>query len=136
MYRILADLVVGLHLLFVVFVVAGGLLLLRWRRLAWIHIPTAVWGALIEFAGWVCPLTPLEQTLRQAAGDVGYRGGFIEHYMLPVLYPGGLTRGIQIGLGVVVLTLNLVIYGYLLRRWRRHPERSEGPGRRAPRSVE
>lgn len=121
MYRILADLVVGLHLLFVIFVVAGGLLVLRWRRLAWVHIPAAIWGSLIEFAGWVCPLTPLEQTLRQAAGDAGYRGGFIERYMLPVLYPGEMTRGIQIGLGVVVLTLNLVIYGHLLRRQRLSP---------------
>jgi hypothetical protein len=121
MYRILAELVVGLHLLFVVFVVAGGLLALRWRWLAWLHIPAAIWGALIEFAGWVCPLTPLEQTLRAAAGEAGYRGGFIEHYMLPVLYPSGLTRGIQVGLGVVVLALNLVIYGYLFRRRRLSP---------------
>jgi hypothetical protein len=115
MYRILADLVVGLHLLFVVFVVAGGLLVLRWRRLAWVHVPAAAWGALIEFAGWVCPLTPLEQALRSAAGESGYPGGFIEHYMLPVLYPGALTRGIQIGLGVLVLALNLLVYGYLIR---------------------
>jgi Protein of Unknown function (DUF2784) len=118
MYRILADITVGLHLLFVVFVVAGGLLVLRWPRLVWVHIPAAVWGALIEFAGWVCPLTPLEQTLRNAAGEAGYRGGFIEHYLLPVLYPGGLTRGIQIGLGVTVVLLNVLVYGYLLRRHR------------------
>jgi Protein of Unknown function (DUF2784) len=118
MYRILADITVGLHLLFVVFVIAGGLLVLRWPRLAWVHIPAAVWGALIEFAGWVCPLTPLEQTLRNAAGEAGYRGGFIEHYLLPVLYPGGLTRGIQIGLGVTVVLLNVLVYGYLLRRHR------------------
>jgi hypothetical protein len=118
MYRILADLVVGLHLLFVVFVVAGGLLVLRWRRLAWVHVPAAVWGALIEFAGWVCPLTPLEQALRSAAGEGGYRGGFIENYLLPVLYPGALTRGIQVGLGLLVLTLNALVYGYLLRRRR------------------
>jgi Protein of Unknown function (DUF2784) len=115
MYRILADLVVGLHLLFVVFVVAGGLLVLRWCRLAWVHLPAAVWGALIEFAGWVCPLTPLEQDLRAAAGEVGYRGGFIEHYLLPLLYPSGLTRGIQIGLGIAVVLLNLMIYGYVFR---------------------
>jgi hypothetical protein len=119
MYRILADFVVGLHLLFVVFVVAGGLLVLRWRRLAWVHVPAAAWGALIEFAGWVCPLTPLELALRSAAGESGYPGGFIEHYMLPVLYPGALTRGIQIGLGVLVLALNLLVYGYLIRTRRR-----------------
>jgi Protein of Unknown function (DUF2784) len=118
MYRILADITVGLHLLFVCFVVAGGLLVLRWPRLAWVHIPAAIWGALIEFAGWVCPLTPLEQTLRNAAGEAGYRGGFIEHYLLPVLYPGGLTRGIQIGLGMAVVVLNVLVYGYLFRRHR------------------
>jgi Protein of Unknown function (DUF2784) len=118
MYRILADITVGLHLLFVVFVIAGGLLVLRWPRLVWVHIPAAVWGALIEFAGWVCPLTPLEQALRNAAGEAGYRGGFIEHYLLPVLYPSGLTRGIQIGLGMTVVLLNVLVYGYLLRRHR------------------
>jgi hypothetical protein len=118
MHRIMADLVVGIHVLFVIFVVAGGLLVLRWPRLAWVHIPAAIWGALIEFAGWICPLTPLEQSLRKAAGQAGYEGGFIENYMLPVLYPQGLTRGIQIGLGALVLTLNLLIYGYLLRKRR------------------
>ena len=119
MYRILADMVVGLHVIFVAFVVAGGLLVLRWPGLAWAHLPAAIWGTLIEFAGWVCPLTPLEQKLRAAAGEVGYEGGFIEHYMLPVLYPSGLTRGIQIGLGLAVLGLNLLVYGYLLTSRRR-----------------
>lgn len=118
MYRVLADLVVGIHVLFVAFVVAGGLVVLRWPRLAWAHIPAAIWGALIEFAGWVCPLTPLEQSLRAAADQAGYSGGFIEHYLLPVLYPGGLTRNIQVGLGLLVVALNLLIYGYLLARTR------------------
>ncbi len=118
-YRLLADLVVLAHLAFVVFVVAGALLVVRWRRLAWIHIPVAAWGALIEFGGWICPLTPLENWLRQQSGAAGYSGGFVEHYIIPVLYPGHLTRGIQIALGIAVLTLNGGIYGWLLWRRRR-----------------
>lgn len=116
LYRILADIVVGVHALFVAFVVVGGLLTLRWPWLAAVHLPAAAWGALIEFQGWVCPLTPLEKSLRAAAGEAGYQGGFIEHYLLPVLYPAGLTRGVQLVLGTLVLVVNLVIYGVLLRR--------------------
>jgi len=116
-YRLLADLVVGTHFLFIVFVVAGGFLSWRWRRAAWIHVPVAAWGALIEFAGWICPLTPLENHLRRAAGDAGYAGGFIEHYVIPVVYPGSLTRGIQVGLGIAVVVVNLVAYGGLW--WKR-----------------
>ena len=116
MYRILADVVVGLHFVFVVFVVAGGLLVLRWPRLAFLHIPAAVWGAAIEFAGWVCPLTPLEKSLRRLAGETGYSTGFIEHYILPILYPSALTRNIQILLGVLVIALNVAIYTYVMRR--------------------
>ena len=119
-YRILADLVVGLHALFVVFVVAGGLLALRWPWVAAVHLPAAVWGALIEFQGWVCPLTPLEKSLRAAAGQAGYQGGFIEHYLLPVLYPAGLTRNVQLILGSLVIVVNLLIYGVLVRRWMIH----------------
>jgi hypothetical protein len=115
-YRILADLVVGTHVLFVVFVVAGGLLALRWPWVAARHVPAAVWGALIEFQGWVCPLTPLENSLRESAGQSGYEGGFIEHYLLPVLYPAGLTPGVQLVLGSLVIVVNLVVYGFLLRR--------------------
>lgn len=115
-YRVLADVVVGIHVLFVVFVVAGGLLALRWPWVAAAHIPAAVWGALIEFMGWVCPLTPLENSLRQSAGQAGYEGGFIEHYLMPVLYPAGLTRGVQLVLGSLVIVANLVVYAFLLRR--------------------
>jgi hypothetical protein len=115
-YRVLADLVVGVHALFVAFVVLGGLLALRWPRSAAAHLPAAVWGALIELRGWVCPLTPLEQSLRAAAGDAGYQGGFIEHYLLPVLYPAGLTRDVQLTLGSLVIAVNIVIYGIVLRR--------------------
>jgi hypothetical protein len=115
-YRILADMVVGVHALFVAFVVVGGLLALRWPWIVYLHLPAAVWGALIEFQGWVCPLTPLEKSLRTAAGDSGYEGGFIEHYLLPVLYPAGLTRGVQLALGTAVVVVNLGIYALLLRR--------------------
>jgi hypothetical protein len=111
-----ADFVVVLHLAFIVFVAVGGMLVLRWPRLAWAHLPAVAWGALIEFAGWICPLTPLENRLRAAAGESGYAGGFIDRYLMPVVYPSGLTRGVQLALGVAVIVINLVIYGLLLRR--------------------
>lgn len=116
LYRALADMVVIVHFAFVLFVVGGAFLVLRWRRLAWVHVPAAVWGSLIEFAGWVCPLTPLESRLRVMGGESGYGGGFVEHYIIPVLYPSGLTRGVQVFLGVLVLVINLAIYGWLLRK--------------------
>ena len=116
--RFLADLLVGLHLLFVVFVVTGGFITWRWPRVAWVHVPVAVWGALIEFAGWICPLTPLENQLRRAAGDAGYTGGFVEHYVIPIVYPGALTREIQIVLGAAVIAINAVAYGRLIWRLR------------------
>ena len=118
-YGLLADLVLALHALFVVFVVLGGLLALRWRRAAFVHVPCALWGAWVELAGWICPLTPLEVDLRQQAGEAGYAGGFLEQYLIPILYPGDLTRGIQIGLGGAVLVLNVAIYAVVARRWRR-----------------
>jgi uncharacterized protein DUF2784 len=114
----MADLVVALHLAFVLFVALGGLLVVRWPTLAWLHLPAAVWGIWIEFSGRICPLTPLENALMRRAGESGYSGGFIEHYILPVLYPPGLTRGVQVGLGVIVIALNAGIYGYLLFRGR------------------
>ena len=119
MMSVLADAVVLLHMCFVVFVVAGGLLVLRWRRMAWVHVPCAVWGAWIEFAGWICPLTPLEIWLRRRAGETGYETGFIEHYLLPVLYPSELTRSTQLVLGTVVVVLNVVLYAWVWRRWGR-----------------
>ena len=115
-YRLLADLVVLLHAAFVLFVVFGGFAVLRRPRLAWIHLPTAAWGALIELAGWICPLTPLENGLRQMGGQAGYGGSFIEYYVVPVIYPPGLTRGTQISLGIAVLVLNAAIYGWILTR--------------------
>jgi Protein of Unknown function (DUF2784) len=118
-YRLAADLVVAVHLLFIGFVIGGGFLVWRWRKLAWAHLPAAVWGALIEFAGWICPLTPLENALRQRAGDAGYAGGFVEHYVIPVVYPAGLTPSVQIVLGVVVIVVNVIAYGVVIARWRR-----------------
>ncbi|MBI4502019.1 MAG: DUF2784 domain-containing protein [Gemmatimonadetes bacterium] len=119
LFRWLADFVLLLHLAFVAFVVLGGVLVLRRPRLAWVHLPAAVWGVLIEYAGWVCPLTPLEILFRQRGGGAGYSGGFIEHYVTSTLYPEGLTRGVQILLGTVVLLGNLSIYLSLLIRHRR-----------------
>ena len=113
---LIANLLVLLHLAFVGFVVLGALLVLRWPRLAWIHLPCVLWGALIEFAGWVCPLTPLEIRFRQLGGQAGYAGGFIEHYLLPVLYPQNLTRPVQVALGTLVLILNAATYRRLWRR--------------------
>ena len=115
-YRTLADLTVVLHFGFVLFVVLGGLLVLRWPKLLWVHLPAAVWGVLIEFFGWICPLTPLENHWRHLGGETGYSGGFIQHYIVNVLYPERLTRSTQIILGVLVLILNVVIYYRVARR--------------------
>ena len=113
---IAADGVVLLHFAFVLFAVLGGLLVPRFRALAWLHPPAVLWAALVEFAGWSCPLTPLENQLRRSAGSRGYAGGFIEHYLLPLIYPAGLTRELQIAFGFCVLAANLLVYGLLRRR--------------------
>lgn len=114
--RLFADALLVLHGLFILFVVAGGLLVLRWPKIAWAHLPAACWGAAIEFGGWVCPLTPLENHFRRLAGEQGYAGGFIQHYLLPAIYPDELTRAIQIGLGVLVILVNVAIYAWCWRR--------------------
>ncbi|MDT3671990.1 MAG: DUF2784 domain-containing protein [Aromatoleum sp.] len=121
-----ADLVVALHFAFILFVVAGGLLALRWPRLAWVHLPLVAWGAGIELIGWVCPLTPLENVLRRAAGQAGYAGGFIDHYLTPLIYPPGLTREHQLALGLFVTIVNVVIYGMIALRRCRLRQRSRG----------
>ncbi|HSQ70226.1 MAG TPA: DUF2784 domain-containing protein [Steroidobacteraceae bacterium] len=112
--RALADLVLLLHAAFVLFAVLGGFAVLRWPRLAWLHLPAAAWGAVIELAGWICPLTPLENRLRRLAGDAGYQDGFIEHYLLGWLYPEALDRSVQVLLGLAVLAINLVAYGWVV----------------------
>ena len=116
-YGLLADVVLLAHAGFVVFVVLGGLPVLRWPRLAWLHLPAVAWGAGIEFAGAICPLTPLEIHLRSLAGQQGYAGGFVEHYVFALLYPEGLTRNVQLALGLLVLVINALVYAIV---WRRH----------------
>ena len=119
-YRLLADLVLLVHLLFVIFVVAGGLLVLKWRRLAWLHLPALGWGLWIEFSHAICPLTPLEIRLRERAGADAYEGSFIAHYLVPLIYPPGLTPETQWWIGLALLGLNLAIYvGIGYRNWRR-----------------
>ncbi|MEY4706127.1 MAG: hypothetical protein RL042_2332 [Nitrospirota bacterium] len=115
MYPLLADLVLIVHLAFVVFVLCGGLLVLRWRRIAWLHLPAATWGAVVEFAGWTCPLTPLENWLRAQGGEAAYGHDFLARYLLPILYPGDLTRDLQLLLGSAVVVLNASVYWRLWR---------------------
>jgi hypothetical protein len=122
-WRALADAVLVVHLAFILFVVLGGLLVLRWPRLAWLHVPVVLWGAAIEFFGWICPLTPLEKWLRVVGGESGYAGGFIAHYLLPLIYPAGLTRNVQLVLGTFVMSVNVVVYVVL---WRRSRARARG----------
>ena len=117
--RWLADLVVVAHLAFIVYAVAGGLLTLRWPRAAWLHLPAVAWAAAVELVGWICPLTPLENALRRSAGEAGHAGSFIEHALVPLVYPAGLGRGLQIALGVGVLAVNAAVYAGVLARWRR-----------------
>ncbi len=125
-HRLLADAVLVLHLGFILFVVLGGFLVLRRPRLAWLHAPVFLWGAAIEFGGWICPLTPLENRLRAAAGQAGYAGDFLGHWLQVLVYPPGLTRGWQFGLGAAVIAVNAVAYGVLLHR-RRRRRRSLAP---------
>jgi hypothetical protein len=117
-YRGFADAVLLLHLGFVLFVVLGGLLVLRWPRVAWLHLPAATWGVLVEYTGWICPLTPLENSFRTLGGQTTYSGSFIQHYIQPVLYPAGLTRATQVVLGSLLLILNLAAYGVVISRKR------------------
>ena len=117
LFRALADLVVLVHLAFIVFVVLGSALALRWWWIPWVHLPAVLWSALLEFCGWICPLTPLENWLRRAGGAAEYSGGFVEQYVVPIVYPAGLTRDAQVALGILVCVINAVIY---VRLWRRH----------------
>lgn len=112
---IAADAIVLLHFAFVLFVLLGGVLLLWWRKLVWIHLPAVIWGVVIEFAGWICPLTPYENSLREQAGLEMYEGDFVMRYIMPVLYPEDLTRSVQIVLGLVVLIINAICYYYVFR---------------------
>jgi hypothetical protein len=118
-YHLAADLLLITHLAFVAFVLFGALLVLRWPRLLWFHVAAVLWGVLVELTGAICPLTPLEVRLRQLGGEMGYQGDFIGHYITTMLYPAGLTRQVQIGLGFAALVPNAVAYGYLMVRKKR-----------------
>ena len=115
-FELLADLVLLLHLCFILFVIFGALLVFKYPRLIWIHIPVATYGMLISFFRWICPLTPLENYFRVLAGEQGYEGGFIAHYILPVIYPLGITTGFAIAMGTFVLLLNGILYGLFIYR--------------------
>jgi len=117
-YRLLADIVLILHAAFVAFVMLGALLVLRWPKVAWVHVPVVLWGAGIEFLGGICPLTPLENHWRRLAGEEGYPGDFVEHYVVALLYPDGLTRTVQVALGLFALAVNVGIYAVVLLRRR------------------
>ena len=116
-YSWLADLTLCIHVSFVLFVIFGGLLVLRWWWIAWLHLPAAAWGAFVEFTGWICPLTPLENWLRAQGSEISSRSDFIAQYLLPVLYPGDLTQDIQLLLGAGVVVLNTAMYWWL---WQLH----------------
>ena len=122
--RLAADAVLVAHLAFIVFVLAGGLLVLYRQIWAAIHLPAVAWAAFAELTATVCPLTPLENSLRRSAGAAGYEGGFIEHYILPLIYPAGLTPRVQIVLGLVVLAINVPVYAWAWWRWRKNMTRS------------
>lgn len=127
-WRILADLLVVCHLVFAAFVVFGGFLAWKWRRAVLAHLPALAWGFWVEISGQICPLTPLEIHLRRLAGEAGYRDGFLNHYVVAVLYPPGLTRPDQWVLAGILLALNLTAYAVLLHQLSRRPERPLGPG--------
>lgn len=130
LYGVLADLTLVTHLAFVLFVVFGGVLVLRWPVLVSLHLPAVAWGIYLEVAGAICPLTPLENRFRRLAGESGYQGGFIEHYLMPLLYPPELTREGQLVLAALVILINLALYGALLWHWRhirRRPAPSASP---------
>lgn len=118
LYQALADLVALTHLAFILFALLGGLLALRWRWMPWAHLPAACWGAAVEFFGWFCPLTPIENSLRRASGSAGYSGSFIERQLMPIIYPTELTREFQLFLGCVLVAVNLAVYLAVRRRLR------------------
>ncbi len=115
-YALLADLLLTVHFLFILFVVFGGLLVASHRAWIWLHLPAVLWGALVELMGWICPLTPWEWRLRELAGGSGYTEGFVQHYLLPLIYPAGLTRELQLAMGLAVLLINLGVYLWIWRR--------------------
>ena len=120
--QLIADLIILIHLGFILFVIFGGLLVIKWKKFIWLHIPAVLWGILIEFFGWICPLTTLENELRQINNSGGYESGFIEHYIIPIIYPLELTREIQILMGIAVIVINLLIYSIIFKKWSSRPQ--------------
>lgn len=118
-FRVLADLILVTHFAFAIFTVLGGLPVLRWRSLLWVHLSSVLWGVVIQWANWTCPLTPIESYLREMGGEARYRGGFIEHYVSMILYPENLTVELRYLLGIVLIVVNLMVYGYVFL-WKRH----------------
>ena len=118
-WRLAADAVLVLHFAFIAFALLGGLLALRWRWMPLLHLPAAAWGAIVEISGRLCPLTGLENALRQRAGEAGYPASFVETHLLGIIYPEGLTRGVQVVLAGIVVAVNVAIYAFVVRRWRR-----------------
>ena len=119
-YKFLADLVLVFHFLFIVFALIGGVLALRWRWIPWLHLPCVAWGAAVELTGGICPLTPIENSLRVASGAAGYTGGFIEHYLQAAIYPAGLTPDSQLLLAGILLSVNGAVYFFVWQRARRN----------------
>lgn len=117
--RLLADAVVLFHLLFIAFAVGGGVIVLRWRRVMWVHLPAVAWAVWVEVMNRPCPLTPLENYFRRHGGEAGYPGGFVEHYIWPVIYPAALTDRIQLMIGAFVFCVNVAAYSLVFARWKR-----------------
>ena len=117
--RVLADAVVVFHVLFIAFAIGGGLLVLRWRRVMWVHLPAVAWAVLVEVMSWPCPLTPLENHFRRRGGQAGYHESFVDHYVMPVLYPEGLTDQVQVLIGSFVFAVNVAVYALVIWQWRR-----------------
>jgi hypothetical protein len=118
LYGILAGVIIVAHFLFIAFVAAGGLLVLRWPSLAWVHLPAVVWGVVVELTGWICPLTPLENYLRHLGGSSSYSGDFIEQYLIPIIYPANLTAATKYILGGLVIVVNLILYFLVIQKQR------------------
>ncbi|TAJ09414.1 DUF2784 domain-containing protein [Marinilabiliaceae bacterium JC017] len=119
-FQILADLTIIIHGLFILFILFGALLAFRWKRIIWFHLPLAIWGAMVEYFHWICPLTPLENHFRRLSGEAGYEGDFIEQYLIPVIYPENLTPQFQIIFGSIVVVINLIIYSSLVYKWKKN----------------
>jgi len=116
LFQLAADFIIVLHFTFILFVLVGGILVLKWRWLIWLHLPAVIWGALISFMGWICPLTPLENMLRQAGGGEVYLTGFIEQYIVPLIYPSGFNHEMFVAIGLFVVVVNVIVYAFIFNK--------------------